>query len=135
MSSNQCDPLNWQISTPIVVCIRPLVVCFVFSACGSETVMLIQLVLELNYSSHKVILGTDVILYLHKKYQLTSVYANKIAVYHKLQIVIMHYTLDIRAEDLSSFVIFFVRMLLLVKSYVYIFVLFFDKFLGSFLLF
>lgn len=84
-------------------------VCFAFSACGSETVMLISFVLEFNYSSHKVILGSEVSLFLHKKYQLTFVHANKLAVYHKLQIGIMHYTLNIRAEDLYSLGIFFVR--------------------------
>lgn len=42
-------------------------------------------------------------LYLYKKYQLTFVHANELADYHKLQIVIMYYALNIRAEGLSSF--------------------------------
>lgn len=61
-------------------------------------------------------------LYLHEKYQLTFVHANELAGYYKLQIVIMHYALNIRAEGLSSLDIFFVRWLLVLKPVASIFV-------------
>lgn len=61
-------------------------------------------------------------LYLHEKYQLTFVHVKELVGYHKLQIVIMHYALNIRAEGLSSLGVFFAGWLLVLKPDASIFV-------------